>query len=48
MEKLREKKFYRERIAEMVGEIENQEILMKIYTVVKTHLKMLKEKEREA
>lgn len=38
---------YKYQIIETVGEIEDQEILLKIYTVVKTHLAILKEKERE-
>ncbi len=44
---MKEKDFYRKQITEMVKEIQNPIILMKIYTVVKTHLEILKEKERE-
>lgn len=36
---------YEQMIVEMLGEIKNQTVLMKIYTVVKTHLEILKEKE---
>lgn len=42
-----EKDFYKEKIIEMVGKIENLAVLIKIYTVVKTHYKILKEKEQE-
>lgn len=45
MEKSEEKKFYEEKITEMVKKIESPEILMKIYTVVKTHYEILKEKK---
>lgn len=38
---------YRKKIIEMVEKIENPGILKKIYTVVKTHLQILKEKEQE-
>lgn len=44
---IKEKEYYREKIIEMIGKIENPNILMKIHTFVKTHLEMLKEKERE-
>ncbi len=40
------KEEYREKIIEMVEKIENQAILMKIYTVVKTHYEILREKEQ--
>lgn len=43
----REKYYYREKIIELVEKIENPAILMKIYTVVKTHYEILREKERE-
>lgn len=43
----REKDYYREKITELVEKIENPAILMKIYTVVKTHYEILREKERE-
>ncbi len=43
----REKDYYREKIIELVEKIENPAILMKIYTVVKTHYEILREKERE-
>ena len=36
---------YEQMIVKMLGEIKNQTVLMKIYTVVKTHLEILKEKE---
>lgn len=38
---------YRKKIAETVAQIRNPNILMKIYIVAKTHLEILKEKERE-
>lgn len=39
---------YRCNIARMVYDIENVDILMKIYTVAKTHLEILQEKESVA
>ncbi len=42
-----DKETYKKKIIEMVEKIENVEILMKIYTVVKTHYRILKEKEQE-
>lgn len=45
--KFTEKEYYRQKIIEMVGKINNTTILMKIYTVVKTHLEILSEKEQE-
>ena len=42
-----DKEQYKKKIIEMVGKIENPEILMKIYTVIKTHYRILKEKEQE-
>lgn len=42
IEKFSEKEFYREKIIEMVNEIDNIDILAKIFTYVKTHLKILK------
>lgn len=42
-----EKKYYKEKITELVEKIENPAILMKIYTVVKTHYEILREKEQE-
>lgn len=39
--------FYKRETFKMLKEIENTKILMKIYTVVKTYLKILKEKEWE-
>lgn len=36
---LREKEYYKEKIVEMVGEIENQEILIKIFIFIKEWLK---------
>lgn len=47
MEKFTEKEYYRQKIIEMVGKINSTTILMKIYTVVKTHLEILREKEQE-
>ena len=44
---LKEKEYYKDKILKMIGEIEDDKILMKIYTVVKTHLKILREKEQE-
>lgn len=41
------KNIYKGKIIELVEKIENPEILMKIYTVVKTHYEILKEKEQE-
>lgn len=38
---------YRRQIVEMLEKIENPTILMKIYTFVKTHLEILREKEQE-
>lgn len=37
--------WYRERIVEMVEGIRSETVLRKIYTVVKTHLNILNEKE---
>lgn len=36
----------RRRIARMLEQIENPEVLIKIYTVVKTHLEILRQTER--
>lgn len=47
MGNLREREFYKQKIIEMVEEIENTIVLMKIYTFVKTHLEILSEKETE-
>lgn len=47
MEKIQEKDYYKQKITELVEKIENPAILMKIYTVVKTHYEILREKERE-
>lgn len=47
MGSLREKEYYKSKIIEMVEKIENPAILIKIYTVVKTHLQILREKEQE-
>lgn len=41
------KEIYKGRIIEILDEIEDQGILLKIYTVVKTHFAILKEKEQE-
>ncbi len=41
------KEEYRKKVIELVEKIENSAILMKIYTVVKTHYEILREKERE-
>lgn len=38
---------YRKQIFEMLERIEDPKILIKIYTVVKTHLEILREKEQE-
>lgn len=37
---------YRRQIVEMIEQIENPAILIKIYTVIKTHLEIVKESER--
>lgn len=37
---------FRNKIIEMLEEIDDPVILMKIYTVVRTHLKILREKEQ--
>lgn len=42
---MKEKEIYRERIIQMVREIKDADILQKIYTVVLTHMKIIKEKE---
>lgn len=47
MESLKERDYYKKKITEMVEKINNQDTIMKIYTVVKTHLEILKEKEQE-
>lgn len=47
MKNLKEKDYYRKKIIELVEKISNQDILIKIYTVVKTHVEILKEKEQE-
>lgn len=44
---IREKEYYRLKINEIIEKIENTAILMKIYTVVKTHYEILREKEQE-
>lgn len=44
---MKDKEYYRGKINELVEKIENPAILMKIYTVVKTHYRILKEKEQE-
>lgn len=41
-----EKEYYRGKIMEITGKIEDEETLKKIYTVVKTHMYILGEKER--
>ena len=46
-ENLNKKNFDKEKIIELVEKIENPAILMKIYTVVKTHYEILREKVRE-
>ena len=38
---------YKSKIIRMLEEIENPVVLMKIYTVVRTHLKILREKGQE-
>lgn len=44
---MKEKDFFKKRIVEMVGKIESTAVLIKIYTVVKTHYEILREKEQE-
>ena len=44
---MEEKNYYKEKITELVEKIENPAILIKIYTVVKTHYEILREKEQE-
>ena len=44
---MKEKEYIKQKIIEMVEKIENPIILTKIYTVVKTHLEILKEREQE-
>lgn len=39
--------YIKRKIIELVEKIENPAILMKIYTVIKTHYEILKEKEQE-
>lgn len=39
--------YYKKAISEMLGEISDVRILIKIYTFVRTHLKMIREKEQE-
>lgn len=39
--------YYRKAISEMIEEIESVRILAKIYIFVKTHLRILREKEQE-
>lgn len=46
MQRLTEEEFYKEKIIEMVKKIEDVEVLKKIFTVSKTHLKILKEKDQ--
>lgn len=38
-------KWYSEKIVDMVGMIRNETVLRKIYSVVKTHINILNEKE---
>lgn len=38
MKNFKEKEFYKEKIIEMVEEIDNQELLIKIFTFIKTWL----------
>lgn len=45
-DKITEKEWYKKKIMEMVEEIDDLETLIKIKTVVKTHLRLLKEEER--
>lgn len=40
-----EKEWYRGKIIDMVRHIDNESILKKIYTIVKTHIAILNEKE---
>lgn len=41
----REKEFYEQKIIKMMERIKDPVILMKIYTFVKTHSEIIKEKE---
>ena len=43
---MKEKEYIKQKIIEMVEKIENPIILTKIYTVVKTHFEILKEREQ--
>lgn len=47
MVNLESKECYKEEITKLVEKIDNPAILMKIYTVVKTHYEILREKEQE-
>ncbi len=44
---MKEKNYYKKLIIEMIENIDNVNVLIKIYTTVKTHLEILKEKEAE-
>lgn len=42
---MREKKWYIREVVRIMRQIDNTVILMKIYTLAKTHLELLREKE---
>lgn len=44
---MKEKNYYKKLIIEMVEKIDNLNVLIKIYTTVKTHLEILREMEAE-
>lgn len=41
-ENFRSKEYYRKKIGEIINEIDNLDVLIKIFTFAKTHLKILK------
>lgn len=44
---MKEKNYYKKLIIEMIENIDNLSVLIKIYTTVKTHLELLRESEAE-
>lgn len=44
---MKEKNYYKKLIIEMIEKIDNVNVLIKIYTIVKTHLELLRETEAE-
>ena len=42
LQEVREKEFYREKIVEIINNIDDVTILVKIFTYTETHLKILK------